>query len=830
MSICTNLQYGRSPFPRVNGFFVDALREGGRGVRCIQIILLILSTFLSFQSAQAQERQGPRVVLIVADTLRFDDFRNPSYPDLQRQAESGATGLMNVAVPNPKGPTTAMLTLATGQPMRGEPGDERAANDWEQFKGDPTDVRSLFQQQNGEGLENGAGAANSMTMVRHLGWPGLVRRGISEQVLGALLGKANPPITTFICGNADTDKPNRRAALLTLNATGQGMGLVALKRYVASDPFGLADDPIALIQTVAEHETDFVVVQLGDTARAEAARSRLTDDEYHKARDAALKRLDLFVNLLNKQAQHEGWRTNFLIISPTAPPEAAGATTGWQRLTPLVAWGPNFAPGLFTSPTTRTTGLVANIDFAPTLLSLFHASVPNTMIGRVVRSVSVGTGGAERVARLARQDWVAELNGRALALVVPMLAAVCFGGVLIALAARRSGNQLLTRRLAPVLVFTLNLGAAAMLAPILPPPTLTEYALRIVAWMVGLTVVSYLLARVLPLTPPVTASLLTLALVAGDTLAGQSLLKESVLSGYALSGIRYYGVGNEYLGIVLGCLLAGGFALLDDCRVPFPVCEAATVPASLEVGTDESPTVAALAGSRLLGLLRLLLFLLWIGFAVLLGWPGLGANAGSLASAGAGFAVGAFILCGRKAGVLVGIAGVVVGLALAFGFGFAESALTAHSGGGISHIGGAVQAATTGRGAGYLVEIAARKVAMNLRLLATVWTLLGVAIVSATLFAARLLLGPVLVQTFASRHWQRSGTSAIIAAGIAALLFKDSGVVTVGFLVGTACLIVLFYPLTSGLLDSALPNTSPKLSAPPSDLPPSSAPLKTKPL
>ena len=103
----------------------------------------------------------------------------------------------------------------------------------------------------------------------------------------------------------------------------------------------------------------------------------------------------------------------------------------------------------------------------------------------------------------------------------------------------------------------LFLPAALLLAPILIPPTLWEYALRIVAWQFGLAFFALALARISRCNLPVTVALTNIALILGDILTGQNLLKDSLLSGYALSGIRYYGIGNEYLGVVLA------FALTD---------------------------------------------------------------------------------------------------------------------------------------------------------------------------------------------------------------------------------------------------------------------------
>lgn len=376
------------------------------------------------------------------------------------------------------------------------------------------------------------------------------------------------------------------------------------------------------------------------------------------------------------------------------------------------------------------------------------------------------------MAFIARLDYVSALNGQALSRVMVPLGVCCVLLVVAGLIARRRGGVGWGRRFAPALIGILNLPAALLFAPLLPPPTLLEYGLRIVGWMVGLTVICYLPACLLRLSPAVVAALIGSALVVGDTFAGQPLLKDSLLSGYPLSGIRYYGVGNEYLSVLLWFALAGGFAWLDDRGVPFP------------------PEGSSRGLSWALGLLWLLLMLT-------LGWPGLGANAGSLAATGAGFGGGAALLLGKRPTIRLGVGCVLAGLLLAFAFGALDAALTSQEAGGSSHFGAAIQAASGGRGAGYLAEIAFRKVAMNLRLLASPWMVLGLSVLAAMLWLIRALVGETAHSVLAQRVWTTKGLAALLAAGVAALIFKDSGIVTATGMVGTASVIMLYYVQTT---------------------------------
>jgi hypothetical protein len=724
--------------------------------------------------------ERPRVVLVLCDALTFDDFHDNAYPHLYQLAETGAIGLMNGAVAGPKTPTAATLTLAAGQHVPAEPTDEQAANGGEAVSGERGTAAEVYARRAGP-----LGAQPAPPGIFHLGVASLRRRGLDTERLGAALAQAKPPIRAELFGNADTDAWGRRAALLTADAVGVGKGVIAMNRSLPESPFGMADDPIRLAQAVLESEADFVAAQLGDTARAEAARPRLSPADYRAARSAALRRLDIFLYFLTEELKGEERKADVLLVSPYPPADDARHPTAWNRLTPALAFGPRFPPGLLTSATTRTPGLLANVDIAPTVLHLFDAPVPPTMIGRPVHSVSARSSGPARIAAVTRMDYLATLNQRALTAVTVPLGAACFLGVLLGMIARRRGGGTASRRFAPCLIFTQNLPTALLFAPLLVPPTLLEYGLRIAAWMLGLMALCYLLSRLLRISPPVVTAFLALFLVATDILTGQHLLKDSLLSGYPLSGIRYYGVGNEYLGVLIGFALAGGFAWLDGPHPPAP----SPAPARSSLGR----------GGEGLGQRKAVLLLTWLILMLLLGWPGLGANAGSLAATGAGFGVGAAILWGRRPTLRLGAAGVVAGLLLALAFGALDAALAAQEVSGSaasSHFGAAIQAAAGGRGAGYLAEIALRKAAMNLRLLASLWLLLAASAVVVTMLAARALIGDALQDVLKRRTWMARGLAATLAAGVASLLFKDSGVVTVTFLAGSQCVLLLYYALT----------------------------------
>ena len=154
-----------------------------------------------------------------------------------------------------------------------------------------------------------------------------------------------------------------------------------------------------------------------------------------------------------------------------------------------------------------------------------------------------------------------------------------------------------------------------------------------------------------------------------DLLTGQHLLKDALISNYYLPGFRYYGIGNDYLGIILGLSLAGVFSYLDDREEAAAPCETAVAQANKIIEDDNTPPDAPfkienppLASHDLSAtatppkiknqkskIKNPLFLLLWIGIAFVLGWPAFGANAGSVIVTTVGFGVGWRLLRGPGA-------------------------------------------------------------------------------------------------------------------------------------------------------------------------------------
>jgi len=207
--------------------------------------------------------------------------------------------------------------------------------------------------------------------------------------------------------------------------------------------------------------------------------------------------------------------------------------------------------GLLTSDSTRTDGLVASTDIAPTVLGHFGVPVPGEMNGQSIRSA-----GDRDVTGLIELERRLEVTGERRGPVVgeTLLAWVVLAG--LAVVARRSRGAVVALGLLALALAYLPL--VLLLTPLLDPSLLVERLLAGVAPLV-LAALSW---RLLGGWPALAlACLATVCAYAIDVIAGSILVPLSIPGPNPVSGSRFYGIGNE-IEATVGALLPLGIGAL----------------------------------------------------------------------------------------------------------------------------------------------------------------------------------------------------------------------------------------------------------------------------
>ncbi len=498
-------------------------------------------------------------------------------------------------------------------------------------------------------------------------------------------------------------------------------------------PYGLTTDAdrllakfIALTQTA-----DVIVVDLGETSRVEECANELGARAAAAARARVLPQVDGVLGRLLSHAPKERWAV--LVLAPSLREAAAGERLA--GLTPILLRRPDGKPGLLRSASTRRPGVVVNTDVPATILDYFGLGRPRLMVGRPMQSVPTPGDTFLAIQRKEQREIACETAREVTFRVFPAPAAMGLGAaaLLLALGGRVRGRWpwllargwLLAMMWVPAL--TVAVGAADL-------PT-REILLTVGLGSLLLALLGSLLTRgragyALP-------AFLTMGLLVVDSLRGGPWLEWSPLSYSPDAGARFYGIGDELSGALLGAALISAGAWLAAARL-----------------VSKSHRIVAAAGL--------------LAITAFLGYPAFGANLGM----GMGAAVGAAVFLlylwrprgrMREVVLMLLLCGIVAALAIAADLLRSEASS--------SHVGLFVQSVRAD-GWGVVLQVAVRKWLSNWMLMRTSgWVFVVLAAVA--VFAATCLR---------RRGWSRDGgwlTRAALASlfgAAAAWAFNDSGI------------------------------------------------------
>ncbi len=658
------------------------------------------------QRTASEPLEGP-IHLILAPGLSWDDLAlMEGTRGWNRVLSEGALGNMNTRTAGRGSRPEAYLTLASGA-RASFPRDGLGGWMSQEIIPGYGEAGGVYAQMTGR---------QTVAAVVFPFWPQIqaAQEDLGHRVSPGLLASqlASLDLKTAVLANADLPGQfDRWAALAVIDSKGTvPLGRVddGLLRPEAAFPGGAQLSWQVIMREIENlpPSCGLVAVEISDLVRLHAWRERMDPVHWGDLRRQVLVEAGQFLDWL--LAREPG---AVLVVSTWPDQERAGS----GGLAPVILWGRG--NGLLTSPSTRSSGVVANADLAATIPALLTGQEYRLGYGRAMTTTSVSASAAE----MARNAQALHLNDQRRAPLIQVYAglslmAVVSGGAFWFLGApSRAWVKLLS-------LAALSLPLALVLLGFWPALTPWISVLLALA-LAGLAVV-----LLYPSPHPVLyLSLAAWTLILGEVWTGGLLAAGSPLGYSQVAGARYYGLGNE-----MGGLVAGGGLLL-----------------------------AGMGGGRAASLILPV-------SAMTLAGPALGANFGLALALGIGWATAAL----SRRGALAVVAGAALVVVLVGG-----SLLVLDGMRGLevrSHVGFLLSGDQPLR---EILETARRKMELNLRLLGwTVWT--RVFLGTGALFAWLLWTRPGPLQAVLNR---RPGLEAsllgALVGSLAALILNDSGVV-----------------------------------------------------
>lgn len=717
-----------------------------------------LAALLVIGPVHASVRE-PRVVVVLAPYLTWEDVMSGPMPAIRSLADRGVVGNVNVrsSTPGAGAPSISrgaiMLSagasgLSDAQAEEGYSADETVG---------PVAASDMYEVLYGR--SSGTSRVLYLGSARQANSNAKTTSDTRVGALGQIMHDAG--VLTAAIGNSDkgldTDLPGhiRPAAIIAADE----MGLVDLGNVSTSllavdpkAPFGVRTDQPAIereYRAAVQAGARFIVIDPGDLARAYVASSSSTTEAAAVTRSNALRATDNIVGMVDRTLSEQ----DMLVVFAPVAPESVGQPHGFA---PVVLRGPldefgGSRTGLARTPSTRRDGLCTVMDLSSTLVGVMGQKTMPQMVGRPI-SGSGDDDAARLIAMLDRTNrgLVAVETSRMPFInwyIVFSIIVLVASAVLLDTRAREYPSRLRSVVRAMLLLSVAFAPAGLLMLLVIPWPQTPLAAVG--ALLVTVVVIWVPLLIVSRRRPAGFAMMLvtgftTLVLVA-DQLAGAPLSFGSFFGYAPLFGARYYGIGNEMAGALLGCSLVCAALVLDLYR------DRPWVNAARRFGW---PAVAAV-----------------VTFVTVA--PFLGANIAAIAWMTAAFLAGAMLLAGRK--VLTWRNAIVAAVVIVVLLAGAIAVDIVGSDGG-SHLGRLVTE-TGESGIDAFVTIVVRKAETNLRIFGrTNWTWLLLSMI-AILGYMRWRPSGEFGETLARYPALAAAMTAGLIGGVVGYFTEDSGII-----------------------------------------------------
>lgn len=526
---------------------------------CFMALTACVSFPVSAVNNRGNNHEDEKVFLVLVDRLSLNDLLAYAGPVLKDLMKEGSLAVVNTKTGDNRS-ASGYLSMGTGARAAAGP-DQLAGLSLtadEQIEGYPAeDIYERYL-----GLTPGGEVFNiSMPLIRRKNEP--LDYKVVPGLLGESLAREGKNVAVF--GNADRDMPSRPAVMVAMDKEGAVPHGNVSREMLIDDPmapFGIRLDGSAMAEAVSDYIDDvaLLVVDWGDPARIDEINKQFAGERRRELMEQTFQELDL---LLGSFHGLTGPSNLFILAVPSPPLEHTG--TG-KQLTPLIVAGGKFSDGLVVSPTTRRPGLVGNLDLPATVLE--HLQVkerPPSMGGApmytVAHAESAGflSSMTERVARIYEQR-PALLRGYLTLLTLVILA----GGVCLVFSFFLRFSKIITVLLEASMVFPVALLILSLFAGF--PPDF--FCLTVVIVLAATTAILGLLSfiKLLPegrLWFWTILGLSTSLFVFTDIFLGGELQKFSFMGYDPVAGARYFGMGNEYMGVAIGATVLGTSGLLE---------------------------------------------------------------------------------------------------------------------------------------------------------------------------------------------------------------------------------------------------------------------------
>lgn len=517
-------------------------------------IILNILFILSNVSYAEKSSQNKRVYMIVADKLTLQDV--DSMNNLKKIAENSGYGLMNTKGANNANSSEGFLSINASSRAYGLSNYSTAFNLKEK-------KLSLYEKRVGF-IEEDKYQVGNIEINRILNENEDKSYDAKIGALGDNIHKAG--LKTAILGNSDTDELFfRMASLIPMDSRGL-IDYGNVDKILLQDekyPYGLKTDYNKILAEIKEIKKDasLIVIDTGDLKRLDLYDSYLNDEMFAYHRKNMLSDMDAFIGKLISSSDD---KSMFIFLSPTIENQRLKES----KLSPIIIWEKdNLESGILKSGTTRREGIVSNLDIAPTIAQFLNVPKDN-FIGHGI-GLETKDNNMSYVNELdKRTNLVSNLRSPYLkvynvfTIMVIILAS-------ITIVANKKFNKLYINIIEKLLLSILSLPIILLILPLMSVNNIYIYIISSLILLCGIIM---LIRLIFKNENRVWAILiLNFLIILVDISTGSNLTKTSIIGYDSIIGARYFGIGNELVGVFLASLMFSVSFLMNKFNSKIPM-------------------------------------------------------------------------------------------------------------------------------------------------------------------------------------------------------------------------------------------------------------------
>ena len=675
-----------------------------------------------------------KVVMVIVDRMVLEDLIDPSLTGFHKIIQNGAISLMNCnTAGNNLLSENTYATIGAGSHIIATGTSAMGLNAKEEQDNGPAGLE--YYRRTGRKVPPSAVVQLDITRFGQLNselpYPAV------PGALGDCLQEAG--LKTAVLGNSDVTIGFRREVLsVAMDRYGMvdygDVSASLLEKMDDRFPGGYSTNYARVLREMDRlpGDTALTVIETGDLSRLEEFRNYVSDSVWAAERKRTMQRIDQFIGKALDRLDPD--RDLLLIVTPT-PGKGAGEENDY--LSAILAVGAGVREGVLFSPTTKRQGIIMNTDLAPTILGFLGLEKPEWMNGQNLLYVKA----ENQLNKLVVMKKQLTLTYDARSIFQKGSCVYQIGLLLVSLYFILTHRKA-ARLLQPFLLSVMAVPLVYLLLAFLPQPSFPVLTLELFLLTAWITCLAWWFERRHNLGSFIFLSLATAGLLILDTAVGAPLQKTSIMSYDPIAGARFYGIGNEYMGVLMGSLIIGCTTLMSKFE-------------------------------RYRKALLVMTGIIFLITVYVLASPALGSKMGGAIVSVAALAVTFLLLCNVKfklrtviylAVIIIGLVAVIPAIDL-----LRPAELQSHFGRNASLI--------LSGGWQEIQNIIVRKTEMNLKLIRyTIWTRIFIA---SLVSLALLFYRPVGVMTTIKKRYPDlyKGFAGVVTASIVALIFNDAGIV-----------------------------------------------------